>query len=202
MLSHTFIYIFNFRWPEDRKNTCSSISKETNAAKRLLHQYAAAAYELSTTDPLPSLQEVLSLESDYWLQKRHVGGTDSIPWKTKQEIIQSHLMIKRCEVEVALLTLDMLATVTYWQDHILSINFKLKEIGSPKDKYEEGLRSLLQRCKLVAELQHHRAANSFSRFIHVPTEVMLDSSFLEDDFEFDSDSSEDSDTDTDTEFET
>ncbi len=178
------------------KKLCTSISKETKAAKRLLDEYATAACELSTSEPLPSLQGVLSLESEFWMHRRYVRTSDSIPWKTKEELIQAYLLTKRCEEEECMLKTDMLSTVKYWYDQVQSITFTLQEIGDLKDQYELGLRCLLQQYKLVAELQHGQAVNIFSRFIQIPCEVLLESTAVTA-TEVDSDSSEESDIDSD-----
>ena len=42
-----------------------------------------------SSEPLPSLKEVLSLELDFWTQKQVISESGSIPWKTKEEIVQS-----------------------------------------------------------------------------------------------------------------
>lgn len=175
------------------KKLSSSISKETRAAKRLLDEYDAAAYEMDMSKPLPSLQEVLSLESEFWMSRRHVNTSDSIPWKTKEELVQTYLLIKRCEEEESMLTADMISTLKYWKNHVNSVNLRLDEIGDPKTQYEHGLRCILQRSLLLAEFQHHRAVNAFSRFIQVPDEVLLKSTKLNDNLEVDSDSSDESD---------
>ena len=59
---------------------------------------------------LPSLKEVLWLESDFWTQEQVISGSSSIHWKTKEEIVQLDLQIKRYNEVVTLLTSDMLAT--------------------------------------------------------------------------------------------
>ncbi len=124
---------------------------------------------------LPSLQGVLSLESEFWMHRRYVHTSDSIPWKTKEELIQAYLLTKRCEEDECMLKTDMLSTVKYWYDQVQSITLTLQEIGDLKNQYELGLRCLLQQYKLVAELQHGQAVNIFSRFIQIPCEVLLES---------------------------
>ena len=54
------------------------LSKETRVARHLLEEYNAAACELSPSDPAASLQEVLSLKSDFWVQ-----GSPSVPESKK-----------------------------------------------------------------------------------------------------------------------
>ena len=181
------------------KKLSTSISKETRAAKRLLDEYVAAAYEIDKSKPLPSVQEVLSLNSDFWMSRHHVSTSDSIPWKTKEELVQTYLLIKRCEEEKSMLTADMISTLKYWQNHVNSVTSRLEGIGDQKTQYEHGLQCVLQRSLLLAEFQHHRAANTFSRFIQVPNEVLLKSTKLSDNTEIDSDSSDESDSDSDSE---
>ena len=205
VLKHDFILIF-FRGvisihvdgQKIAKKLCSSIAKETKVARQLLEKYNAAAYELCSGDPLPSLQDVLSLDSDFWAYNSNTKSESSIAWKTKQEIIRTSLMLQRCEEEMEILQSDMLATVKYWFDRIKCISDKLQDLEfSPDSIYIKGMKCVLKRLKTDAELQHHRAKTMFSQFVELPSTVMTSTENVVgvdvDNIESDSES-EDSDT--------
>ena len=90
-------------------------------ARSLLEDYNATSSELSPGDPLPSLQDVLSLKSDFWVQDYSSVPEEIIPWRTRVEIIQSYLMMKPSEEELTMLKSDMICTVSYWFHGIESI---------------------------------------------------------------------------------
>ena len=98
--------------------------------------------------------------------------------------MQSYLLIKRYKEEVTLLTSDMLATLKYWRDQVISVGIAHQEV-SQVSRCDVGLRCLLQRLKLDAKVQHHRAANAFSKCVQIPDELMLDTNMNNDDSEVD-----------------
>ena len=168
------------------------------AAKQLLEQYNTAAYGLSSSDPLPSLQDILLPQSDFWSQ--NATNTDSgIAWKMKEEIIQASLLIQQCEEEIQMLKSDMIETVRYLYNRITCITNKIQELESPGDPYLSGVKCVLQRLKQDNEVQHHRATNMFSKFVTLPTtvtmECIIDSSAIseqsdDDDSDIESESSD------------
>lgn len=196
---HSYLLLFFFSDGQKiAKKLCSSISKETKAAQRLLEEYNAAASELSSSEPVLSLQDVLPLQSEFWRQNPSITSNSDVPWKTKEEIIQSYLTIKRCEEELKLLTSEMQATVQYWFDRVVCISTKLEQMNCP-NQYERGVKCVLLQLKRDAEIQHQCAANTFSKLIHVPSDIMSkehinSSSDTEDDSETES---EDTDSDMD-----
>ena len=157
------------------KKLCSGISKETRVARHILEEYNAAACELSPSDPAASLQEVLSLKSEFWVQGSPSVPESSIPWKTREEIIQASLTMKRSEEELQILKSDMICTVHYWFHRIETIANKLKALEhSPDTLYIRGAKNMLRKMKTDAELQCQKATSLFSVFVAIPSDVTIE----------------------------
>ena len=123
-------------------------------ARHLLEEYNAAACELSSSDPAASLQEVLSLKSDFWVQGSPFVPELSIPRKTREEIILASLTMKQSEEELQILKSDMICTVQYWFHRIETIVNKLKALEqSPDTLYIRGVKNMFRKMKTDAELQ-------------------------------------------------
>ncbi len=165
---------FNTDGQKIAKKLCSSISKETKVARRLLEDYNAASSELSPGDPLPSLQDVLSLKSDFWVQDYPSVPEERVPWRTREEIIQSYLTMKRSEEELTILKSDMICTISYWFHRIQSIVNQLKTQEHCQSSYIRGASSILRRMKMNSELQCHKAIAMFSRFIVIPHDITIE----------------------------
>ena len=181
------------------KKLCSGISNETRVARHLLEEYNAAACELSPSDPAASLQEVLSLKSEFWVQGSPSVPESSIPWKTREEIIQASLTMKRSEEELQILKSDMIC----WFHRIETIANKLKALEhSPDTLYIRGAKNMLRKMKTDAELQCQKATSLFSVFVAIPSDVTIEglvSSIEADESDSESDTEEeDSDYDHDT----
>ena len=179
------------------KKLCSRV------ARHLLEEYNAAACKLSPSDPAASLQEVLSLKSDFWVQGSPSVPESSIPWKTREEIIQTSLTMKRSEEELQILKSDMICTVQYWFHRIETIVNKLKALEySPDTLYIRGAKNMLRKMKTDAELQCQKATSLFSVFVAIPSDVTIEglvSSIEADESDSESDTEEeDSDYDHDT----
>ena len=155
------------------KTLCSGISNETRVARHLLEEYNAAACELSPSDPAASLHEVLP-------QVRLLGSRlpsvpeSSIPWKTREVIIQTSSTMKRSE-ELQILKSDMICTVQYWFHRIETIVNKLKALKySPDTLYIRGAKNMLRKMKTDAELQCQKATSLFSVFVVIPSDVTIE----------------------------
>ncbi len=125
------------------KKLGSSIIKETRVVRRLLEQeqYNLAANELA--DSPVALEDALSLKSEFWTSNSPTLPSSSIPWKTKEEeIIQTFLLMKRCEEEKALLKLEMESTVQYWFNQVTVVTNKIDELNSglSGDQYTSGVK--------------------------------------------------------------
>ncbi len=155
------------------KKLCSSISKESKVAQRLLEEYNEATCELSCADPPASLQDVLSLKSDFWVQVYPSVSNPSVPWKTREEIIPAFLTMKRSQEELALLQSDMICTVKYWHPRIQNLVEQLKAQEHSEDQYMRGTNSMLRKMKRGAELQCQKAISMFSAFVMIPSDVSV-----------------------------
>ncbi len=153
------------------KKLGSSITKETRVVRRLLEQYNLAVNELA--DSPVALEDVLSLKSEFWTSNSPTLPSSSIPWKTKEEIIQTFLLMKRCEEEKALLKLEMESTVQYWFNQVTVVTKKIDELNSglSGDQYTSGLKSLLQSKRQSSENHYHRATAAFTQFVELPSTV-------------------------------
>ena len=161
------------------KKLCSGISKETRVARHLLEEYNAAACEFSPSDPAATLQEVLSLKSDFWVQGSPSVPESSILWKTREEtreeIIQASLTMKQSEEELQILKSDMICTVQFWFHRIETIANKLKALEhSPDTLYIRGVKNMLRKMKTDAELQCQKATSLFSVFVAIPSDATIE----------------------------
>ena len=175
------------------KKLCSSISKETKAAKKLFQEYSTAAYGLNSVEPLPSFGDILQPQADFWVQHKRKTVDGRIPWKTREDIIQAFLIGQTCEEEMIMLKSDMLETITYWSNRIKIIAIELTALEPQSGIYQRGVTSVLHCLKRNAECQHQRAVDVFSKLIDIPSTMACSpspSSFITDS---DSDTDPDSD---------
>ena len=111
------------------------------------------------------------LKSDFWVQGSPSVPESSIPWKTREVIIQTSSTMKRSE-ELQILKSDMICTVQYWFHRIETIVNKLKALEySPDTLYIRGVKNMLRKMKTDVELQCQKATSLFSVFVAIPSDV-------------------------------
>ena len=148
--------------------------------KMLLDEYLLLLDEVQCDGPFPSLSDVLFLGSDFWKCGSLHSSSENVPWKTKGEIIQAFLLMKRCREEIHMLEVDMTAVIQYWFDRIITIEKRLDELSSSsEDMYTCGQKFLLNRLKVEAVHDHQKAYLSFSRVIQVPSNIQLTSAAMD-----------------------
>lgn len=152
-----------------------NIGRETKRVKGLLADFNYCVCELQSGHDSPVLlSEVLSLNSEFWVKQASSRvGSEQIPWKVKQEVVQAYLMMKRSGEEMQLLKADMTSTLQYWLLRRLIITSKLNELDSvQEDLYLRGVKCLLEQLRWEAELHHHRATVLFSECIELPPDIL------------------------------
>ncbi len=97
----------------------------------------------------------------------------SVPWKTREEIIQAFLTMKRSQEELALLQSDMICTVKYWHPRIQNLVEQLKAQEYSEDQYIRGTNSMLRKWKRDAELQCQKAISLFSAFVMISSDISV-----------------------------
>ena len=83
------------------KRLSSSINKETNTAKKLLHEYNVASSVVNDVHVAFSTNDILSLDSNFW--QPTMSSSSKLPWGTQKEITSAYLLIKRTGEELSLL---------------------------------------------------------------------------------------------------
>lgn len=143
-------------------------------AKMLWQEYTTTAYGLGSSEHLPELEDVLKPQSNFWSEDQSGTSTTScIPWKSKEELINAYILVKRCEEELKMLKSDMQETVQYWFQVVANITEKLQELTSPADSFTHGLKCKLLCLKEHAELQYHRTRSTFSKYVPLPSPPIL-----------------------------
>ena len=145
------------------KKLCSNIGKETKRCKNLLGDFNACVSELSGAESA-ILSDVLSLTSKFWNKPSSRIGSQQVPWKAKEEVIQAFLMCRRSGEELGLLKEDMMCTLSYWYQRLNWITDELGELHSmEEDLYLRGVKCMLEqlRWEVMAKLQccFHNASN-------------------------------------------
>ncbi len=98
----------------------------------------------------------------------------SVPWKTREEIIQAFLTMKRSQEELALLQSDMICTVKYWHPRIQNLVEQLKAQEHSEDQYIRGTNSMLRKMKRDAELLLMvKTISMFLAFVMIPSDVSV-----------------------------
>ena len=136
--------------------------------RNLLDRYNSATAELCSSDPTPSMSEVLSLNSEFWTGHTNLDMKgDNIPRQVKDELIQAYHMKKRSGEELELLKSDMTCTVEYWFHRVTVIAAHIDKLSDS----QRGMKCVLQRLKWESELNLTRAVTMFSSYIELPVTV-------------------------------
>lgn len=158
-----------------------------------MQEYCSAAYELNSTEPQPLLQEILLPQSEFWMKNSVKTTNSSIPWKTREDIVQAFILKKRCEEEMDMLRSDMVETIGYWFNDIQSITKELAKFECPTNIFHRGLRSILLQMKQKAQLKHSQAVAKLSKLCEIPSTICNTISASSDEIDYDTDSDTDVD---------
>ena len=104
------------------------------------------AYELNSSEPHPSFQDILQPESEFWTKTQAKKSDAKIPWKTKEDVVQAFLPNKKCKEEINMLKADMLEVIQYWMKRTQNIMQEITKVeGQRSDIFERGMKSILNK---------------------------------------------------------
>lgn len=137
------------------KRLSNSISKETASVRKLLSDFNST--HCLVDDPI-TLGEVLSPDADFWQTPSphapHTSFRQDVSWNTKKDIIQTYLIIKRCEEELLLLSEEKQNVLSYWLFQKDAIKKKLTSMTDGSSLHFLGSRALLLKYLSEVELMY------------------------------------------------
>ena len=98
------IFIFIIDGQKIAKKLSKGITKETSTARKFLEELNNVSQTDEAFVPL-HLEDVLSPESEFWQCPQATAS--EIPVNIKRDIIEAHLLLKRCDEELMLLRNEM-----------------------------------------------------------------------------------------------
>lgn len=130
------------------KKLAKQISKETKTIKALLPEYNACqmAIETNTFSSL-SIQEVLDPDILSQMLRPH----SSIPSRSKQELMDAHILIQRACEEVEMLRAEMGNMVKYYEGRCKVLEDTIQLFESREDAFGRGALSLLKSMHLLTD---------------------------------------------------
>lgn len=152
----------------NKEQVSSGVEKETNKARQLLNDYNTVSSDISPSFSPLSLTDVLSPDAEIWQKHalEDISTTNTtIPLSLKKDITDAYLLMKRCEVELHLLSTEMHTALTYWQKSADNIKQNINAMKSDSSQYSMGVASLLQQRLWVIDLTHSRAQAAFGNII-------------------------------------
>ena len=163
------------------KRLSVQIAKETKKVTHLLQQYNDCTIVHPTGNVSVSLQDVLNPQDAFWhsCSITTCKANPAVPHSVKQELIRSHLLIKRSSEELDMIKEEMGSTVKYLTQKMLDLKNATQEIkdGEPS-KYTAGAIAILQKLFLQSKLKLEQTLPFFKGIVPVPleSEILIDSS--------------------------
>ena len=143
-----------------------SITKETESAQKLLHEYNAVLSSIEHESKQVTLVEVLSPDSPFWVTQipppKQSSQWHHVPWDKKKGMIQAYLLVERSKEELSLLMEEKNNTLSYWAGVKETVSNYLtlctKQVQTP---YSSGCISLLKKYQTEAEYYHSTSSLLF-----------------------------------------
>ena len=149
------------------KKLCKGITKETCTARKLLDALNTSLSQADETFVPLALADVLSPVSEFWQCPNQASS--EIPVSIKRDIIEAHLLLKRCDEELLLLQTEMHNVIDYYNEKekkIISVLHKITSDGT--SQFHRGCISLLRKLQLEVELFRSIAVSAYASVITVP----------------------------------
>ena len=141
------------------------ITKITSTIRSLLARHNSLCKDIGETSL--SMSDILDVESEVWSHQSN-QDTPGMVWistSTKHDIIQSYMLIKRCEDEIAMVTDEMDCLKEYYRTQISVVSSTITDLESkPSTAFTQGAISLLVKLKWSLELLLHKATTTFNEY--------------------------------------
>ena len=164
--THYFVSIY-IDGQKIAKELSNGIDKETSRARQLLDDYNAVSSEVEPYFSPLLFSDVLSPDSNLWMQYAQHEANSTVPSSLKKDITDAYLLMKRCE-ELELLTSEMNNALEYWRKCAECIKQGIDDArADSRSQYSCGVASLLQQRLWVIELTYSRAQAAFGYVLYI-----------------------------------